>query len=386
MKKFFQDLSWAQVFAGALAAVTSFFLAAKIGIAGSAIGVAVGSIVSAVASQLYKNVLDASTQKIQETVISPDGEEEHVEVSERGTGSRAPRHEETAAQILDKQTQVLIPQAAINLQGRISSSVGSSAAGAYGESGPAQNEDDQTSIMPKRVDHDDTKVFVPIAEPYEHGSAVPRSARSSRSGQISTAQSSQSRVRLESVVTPAHTSVQRKKQMVIVVSVVSALVSVLLSAVVINLLTRGEGTDQVVRNIVSPSQSVQTPDTSVPSQQQSAPSQSPDGNEKTSPQSTNPSPSTSATPSPSASSTSSSSSTENNQPSQQASQSARPGEQATPSATPSSGQSQKSQQSQSGQSEQEKQQQGGFGAQTSSPSAGAVGKTNTVDGSAGKAE
>lgn len=46
----FDDLSIAQVVAGAFAAVTSMLLASQIGIYGSAIGVGVGSVVSAVAS------------------------------------------------------------------------------------------------------------------------------------------------------------------------------------------------------------------------------------------------------------------------------------------------------------------------------------------------
>ena len=48
VRNFFKGLSVTQLSAGALAAVTSFLLSAKIGIAGSVIGVAVGSIVSAV--------------------------------------------------------------------------------------------------------------------------------------------------------------------------------------------------------------------------------------------------------------------------------------------------------------------------------------------------
>lgn len=62
----FDDLSMAQVVAGALAAVTSMLLASRIGIAGSVIGVAVGSVVSAVASQLYKKFLTASAEKLRE--------------------------------------------------------------------------------------------------------------------------------------------------------------------------------------------------------------------------------------------------------------------------------------------------------------------------------
>ena len=62
----FDDLSIAQLLAGALAAVTSMLLASRIGIAGSLIGAAVGSIVSAVASQVYKKFLSASAEKIKD--------------------------------------------------------------------------------------------------------------------------------------------------------------------------------------------------------------------------------------------------------------------------------------------------------------------------------
>lgn len=66
MKNFFKGLSFSQLFAGALAAITSFLLSSKIGIAGSVIGVAVASIVSTAASQIYKNVIDASSRKLQD--------------------------------------------------------------------------------------------------------------------------------------------------------------------------------------------------------------------------------------------------------------------------------------------------------------------------------
>lgn len=68
MKNFFKGISFSSISAGALAAVTSFLLSAKIGIAGSVIGVAAGSIVSAVSTQIYKNVLKASGEKIQNAV------------------------------------------------------------------------------------------------------------------------------------------------------------------------------------------------------------------------------------------------------------------------------------------------------------------------------
>ena len=62
----FDDLSLPQVIAGALAAVTSMLLASQIGIYGSVIGVGVGSVVSAVASQLYKKFLQRSAEKLRE--------------------------------------------------------------------------------------------------------------------------------------------------------------------------------------------------------------------------------------------------------------------------------------------------------------------------------
>ena len=68
------DLSMSQVMAGALAAVTSTFFASKIGIAGSLIGVAVASVVSTVASQVYKYFLKRSAEKLKDVtpLYDPD--------------------------------------------------------------------------------------------------------------------------------------------------------------------------------------------------------------------------------------------------------------------------------------------------------------------------
>lgn len=66
LRDLFDDLSFAQVGAGALAAVTSMLLSSQIGIAGSVIGVAVGSVVSAVSSQVYKKMLAASADKLRD--------------------------------------------------------------------------------------------------------------------------------------------------------------------------------------------------------------------------------------------------------------------------------------------------------------------------------
>ena len=72
IKGLFEGLSVSQVTAGALAAVTSMLLSAQIGIAGSVIGVAVGSVVS---SQLYKKFLAGSAEKLRGFASSDNAEE-----------------------------------------------------------------------------------------------------------------------------------------------------------------------------------------------------------------------------------------------------------------------------------------------------------------------
>lgn len=74
MKDFFKNIKWLQILAGALAAVTSFLLMNRIGIAGSVIGAAVASIVTALATQIYQNVLNVSHDKMQEQLGRDDSE------------------------------------------------------------------------------------------------------------------------------------------------------------------------------------------------------------------------------------------------------------------------------------------------------------------------
>lgn len=60
------DFSFVQVFSSALAAITSTLLSAHIGIIGGIVAVGVGAAVSAMASQVYKALLEASHQKLKE--------------------------------------------------------------------------------------------------------------------------------------------------------------------------------------------------------------------------------------------------------------------------------------------------------------------------------
>ena len=66
LRSLFDDLSVAQVIAGALAAATVFLLSSVIGVAGSLIGAAIGSVISAVSSQVYKKALSVSADKLRD--------------------------------------------------------------------------------------------------------------------------------------------------------------------------------------------------------------------------------------------------------------------------------------------------------------------------------
>ena len=210
MKQFFHDISWAQIIAGALAAMTSFWLAAKIGVAGSIIGVAIGSIVSAVASQIYKNVLEASGQKLQESVVGGADQDDD--------DSRADSDADSGA---DGQTTTL------PAQGKSHSDKSSDAA------------DGSTQVMAP-VDGS-TQVMPPVDE--EKSAAKTGRTISSSNGP---------RTHAASMTANSRKKLDQRRRNVIIVSVVSALVAVVLSALAINALTKGEGTDKVVRNVVSP--------------------------------------------------------------------------------------------------------------------------------------
>lgn len=71
-KGLFDGISVAQVIAASAAAATSMLLASRIGIAGSVIGAAVSSMITVICSQLYRNALDASAQKLKAKQASSD--------------------------------------------------------------------------------------------------------------------------------------------------------------------------------------------------------------------------------------------------------------------------------------------------------------------------
>lgn len=85
-RHFFAGISWIQILAGGLAAVTVFLLSSKLGLAGTIIGAALASMISTFASQLYQNILKVANSKLLST--SSDASQQ----------SRSPHESATAVQ------------------------------------------------------------------------------------------------------------------------------------------------------------------------------------------------------------------------------------------------------------------------------------------------
>lgn len=202
MRNFFKGLSVTQLSAGALAAVTSFLLSAKIGIAGSVIGVAVGSIVSAVASQIYQNVLKASSEKLQNAVPF------HATDGTDGTDGVDGVDGETAASTDDATTRL----------DAVAESTAESMA--------------STQTMPAT------------------GRVVRGSASASRRDGVSSGVTEVGRNRSGVNRQRGSATSAKAKRVAILVAIGSALVAVAVTAGIILAVTQGQGTDSVVRDWV----------------------------------------------------------------------------------------------------------------------------------------
>lgn len=198
-----EGLSVPQVAAGALAAVTSMLLSSKIGIAGSVIGVAVGSVVSTVASQVYKQFLQASADKLRE--LNP--------LDEAGAGAVA------------GETRVMPAAGEGSSATRVMGEMpASGAAAASGDS--VVTDDPAASATPTRSVRD-------LRESGETGVLRGRAE---------------------------HLRRQRMQRGVIAVSVVSALAAVAISAGIINLVTAGEGVGTKTEPLFTGTSTSQTDD------------------------------------------------------------------------------------------------------------------------------
>ena len=321
MKNFFKGISVPQLVAGALAAVTSFLLSARIGIAGSVIGVAVGSIVSAVSSQLYQNILKASSEKLQDV---KGGDDEQIEGEQTDqTADADGSNGETAShprRISSDETTVLPVQG------------DQSAANARNTQDEGEAKPDATRAMPTVGAADATTVMQPADDATRVISGVSAAAHGhtgadGHQGRVIVSGNETGTTAARHLSGSANTERARKtKRVAIIISVVSALVAVGITAGVIMLVTRGQGTDSVVRDMVGNARVTPTP---TPSDSQT---RRDDDHQLEKPSDK---PSTTASPSPSASSSASASSTAS--PSPSATASASPSASASSSSSSTSG-------------------------------------------------
>lgn len=279
MKNFFKGISITQLSAGALAAVTSFLLSAKIGIAGSVIGTAVGSVVSAVASQVYQNIIRESSEKIQSAVPLPGLHDADAEDAESaGSDGDAPsddagRSTETIAQRGDDRTDVLAAEVD---EARTATLPGAGVADASRTAVLSANADgDGTAVLPEGVEQadagrasdrtavigstggdgeatgviapdgtmDQTTAMTQIGRTVSSADGTPRTVRSGQQPADASTGAKKG---------PIATS-KRNRRIAIIVAVASALLAVGITAAIITLVTDGEGTDHVVRDLVEQS-------------------------------------------------------------------------------------------------------------------------------------
>lgn len=235
IKGLFEGLSVSQVTAGALAAVTSMLLSAQIGIAGSVIGVAVGSVVSTVSSQLYKKFLAGSAEKLR-GLASSDNTEESAATSAVVTQGAAQSAIQGATQNFAHAQTTVMPISRAPFEGAetaMLSSVGVATHAFSGAAAPSANSAETTVLSAAQI--------------------VGADARDTRDGQA--AQGAQSNTpRINSAA--GHTGnashatgvveieAQKQKTMqrrVLAVSVASSLAAILLFAGLVLMFTGGEG-------------------------------------------------------------------------------------------------------------------------------------------------
>ncbi|MFU0533321.1 hypothetical protein ACMZ8S_05315 [Gardnerella pickettii] len=245
MKNFFKGISFTQVLAGSLAAVTAFLLSSKIGIAGSVIGVAIGSIVSAVASQLYQNVIHASSKKIQSSSALKSGSSRYEEDDTKVVNNARfialeddmPKEYEVYNNMIDsskeKQARRVVAMASnannANFAGDSSRDVDSSSS-QNAKSGESQALNaESTSVMElsslRKLKEEDNA----LSEGDEDSILTLNDAKRELGGRSDYANSE-----------------AKYKKLTIVIAILSALAAVLLTAGIVLLFTQGKGTDNLV--------------------------------------------------------------------------------------------------------------------------------------------
>lgn len=260
MKKFFEGLSISSIVAGALAAVTSFLLTSKIGIAGSVIGAAASYIVSAVATNIYQNVLQASGEKLQSVGSTDDDAAEHGE-SDAGSNDSSPTSETklpaASGDAADAQQSDDIDRPA-RVEAAASENPENTmvAAAAAGETTTSLG----TASTPATRE---ATTGLGTASAPAAGRRTPREVVSRPTAQ---------RSRHTYSVKELRASRRNPKRTAVIVTVVSGLLAVAVTAGIVLLITQGNGTDSVVRDWISPTVTTPSPEqTESPSTPQHTP-------------------------------------------------------------------------------------------------------------------
>ncbi len=248
MKNFFKGISFTQVLAGSLAAVTAFLLSSKIGIAGSVIGVAIGSIVSAVASQLYQNVIHASSKKIQSSSALKSGSSRYEEDDTKVVNNARfialeddmPKEYEVYNNMIDsskeKQARRVVAMASNANVANVANVAGDSPrdvdslSSQNAKSGESQALNaESTSVMElsslRKLKEEDNA----LSEGDEDSILTLNDAKRALGGRSDYANSE-----------------AKYKKLTIVIAILSALAAVLLTAGIVLLFTQGKGTDNLV--------------------------------------------------------------------------------------------------------------------------------------------
>lgn len=234
VKKFFEGISISQIIAGSLAAITSFFLAGKIGIAGSTIGAAASYIISTVAGKVYQNVLKASGEKLQAASPLDDSPGKPEDAAPDKAGQTEETEQAEQPEPTDD-TRVLSDT-------QTSTDTGSQdAASSQGAADVEDTADMASADQPRTI-------------------ASSGTLPSDKEGKVQTF----AQVRHHNV-----------KHMAIIVSLISGLVGVAITAGVVMLFTQGKGTDTVVRDMTGKSSVVETPDDGTDQNRQDAGTQDP---------------------------------------------------------------------------------------------------------------
>lgn len=251
MKKFFQGISLSSIVAGTLAAITSFLLAAKIGVAGSVIGAATSYIVSVVATNIYQNVIRASTEKLQSVGTDGDpGDGDHDGDSSADGSTDGSTGGETDGKTDDTATADESSASGSSPDVPVTEDAADRSAAAYGSSATqlAASGESRSTVSSANL-------------PGTGRTAVrrPREIISNRAAGRTYSVAELRRARKPRNV----------KRTAVIVTLVSGLLTVAVSAGIVMLLTRGQGTDTVVRDWSTPS--VTTPSQTDSDTQQTTP-------------------------------------------------------------------------------------------------------------------